>query len=130
MKLLRVFLNYLKWHYGKGILTAFSLWKNLTIFLFDYFSIRSLLGNFFTPWRRLTESYPRWYEFKDFFSSFVINTLMRIVGIIIRFFTIVFGSICIILFILSFPFALFIWIITPLLALTLVISGLILIIFG
>lgn len=130
MKFLQVILGYIEWHYGKAIITAFSLWRNLTNFLFNYFSIRNLFGNFFRPWRRLTEKYPKWYEFKDFISSFLVNTLMRIVGVIIRSFAIVFGIVCIALFIILFPFALIAWFVLPIAILALAIAGLILIIFG
>lgn len=129
MKYLQVFWGYLVWHYGKAILSSFSLWKNLTVFIFNFFSIKYLLGNFFTPWKRLNESYPKWYEFKEYFSSLILNTLMRIVGMIIRFFTIIIGLFCTIIFIISFPLALFIWIITPLIILFLIVIGIILITF-
>jgi len=130
MGTLQVFLRYLKWHYSKAIVSSFLLWQTLLIFLFNFFSIKTLLGNFFTPWKRMYERYPKWYEFKEYFSSLVINTMMRIVGIIIRFFTVTFGLICILIFIVLFPAALILWLLLPFIIVGLFALGLLLIING
>ena len=130
MKFMLVFLDYLLWHYGKGIRSSFLLWKNLTAFLFNYFSIKSLFGNFFTPWRRLSDAYPKWYQFKDFFSTLISNALMRIVGVIIRSFVLFFGLLIIGVFIIFYPVALAVWLLIPPAIVFALILGIILIIFG
>jgi hypothetical protein len=130
MKFLQVFAEYLKWHYSKAVISAFYLWKNLTVFFFNYFSIKILFINFFSPWRRMSEYYPKWYQFKEFFSAILLNTLMRIVGVIIRIPVIIFGSVFVFLFAVSFPIFLLLWLVLPLLIVGLMIIGVIWIIFG
>ncbi len=130
MKSLQVFLKYFKWHYGKAIIASISLWKNLTLFLFSFFSIKTLILNFFTPWRRISDSYPKWYNFKEYFSTLLTNTLMRIVGMFIRFFVIIFGLICTFIFLILYPVALLIWLVLPVAILTIILAGITLIIIG
>lgn len=130
MKSLQVFFKYFKWHYGKAITASISLWKNLALFLFNFFSIKTLILNFFTPWRRISDSYPKWYNFKEYFSTLLMNTLMRIVGMFIRFFVIVFGLIFTFVFVISYPAALLIWLILPIIILTIILAGTTLIIIG
>lgn len=128
MKPLQVFFKYFKWHYGKAIAASVSLWKNLALFLFSFFSIKTLFLNFFTPWRRISDSYPKWYNFKEYFSTLIMNTLMRIVGMFIRFFVIIFGLICTFIFIIFYPAALLIWLVLPVAILTIILTGITLII--
>lgn len=130
MKSLQVFFKYFKWHYGKAIASSVSLWKNLALFLLNFFSIKTLVLNFFTPWKRIYDSYPEWYNFKEYFSTLIMNTLMRIVGMFIRFFVIIFGLICTFIFIISYPFALLTWLVLPVIILTIILAGITLIIIG
>jgi hypothetical protein len=130
MKFVLVFWDYLLWHYTKGIKASFMLWKNLTVFLYNFFSIRSLFGNFFTPWRRLADNYPKWYRFSEFFSTVLMNGLMRIVGMFIRFFVLLFGLLIILIFIILYPVALVIWLLLPPAIILAILSGIVLIIFG
>ncbi|MFA6227061.1 MAG: hypothetical protein WC631_01085 [Candidatus Paceibacterota bacterium] len=130
MKFLLVFWRYLLWHYSKGVKASFLLWENLTSFLYNFFSIRSLLGNFFTPWRRLSDIYPKWYEFKEFFSTFLTNGLMRIVGMFIRFFVLLFGFTVILIFILLYPVAFIVWLLLPPAIIFMILAGIVLIING
>ena len=130
MKFMLVFFDYLLWHYSKGVKASLLLWKNLTVFLFNFFSIRDLVFNFFTPWRRLNDTYPKWYKFGEFFSTLAINIMMRIVGVFIRFFVLLFGLIVLIVFILLYPVALLAWLILPLAIVSSILAGIVLIIFG
>ena len=130
MKFLTTFLGYLKWHYGKALVTTFSLWKNILFFLFAFFSIKSLLGNFFTPWKRLADSYPKKFNLKIYFFTFLANTIMRTVGIILRSIIIIIGLASCLLFIMLLPISLVIWLALPIITAYLIIDGLVLIFFS
>ncbi len=130
MKFLKTYLGYLKWHYGKALITTFSFWKNILVFLFVYFSIGPLFGNFFTPWKRLADSYPEKFSFKTYLSAFLANTIMRTVGMVLRLIIILFGVACCIAFIIFLPISIVIWLALPLIIIFLIVSGLILIIFS
>ena len=135
MNFLKTILGYLKWHYGKALFATFTLWKNILIFLLHFFSLKSLFANFFTPWRRLTENYPSKFDLdsatlQKYVSTFTINTIMRIFGMIFRTFAIIFGLLCCLAFILILPLTLGFWLILPILIIGCLLLGLILIFFS
>lgn len=135
MNFLRTIFGYLKWHYGKALFATFTLWKNLLFFLLRFFSLKSLLTNFFTPWRRLTESYPKKIgldseTLQKYISTFIVNTIMRIWGMIFRTFAILLGLICCLIFILILPLTLGFWLILPILIIGSLLFGLALIFFS
>lgn len=130
MKFITTFFGYLKWHYGRALITTFSFWKNILFFIFAFFSIQALLGNFFTPWKRLADSYPDKFNLKIYFSTFILNTIMRTVGILLRSIIILIGLTCCIVYILFLPISLIIWLTLPAIVSFLIIYGVILIIFS
>lgn len=130
MEFLKTFLGYLKWHYSKALIATFSLWKNILYFLFNFFSIRSLLGNFFTPWKRLADSYPKKFDLKVYFFTFIVNIITRIVGMILRSIIIFIGLACCVIYIIFLPVTLVLWLALPPIMIFLIIYGLILIIFS
>lgn len=130
MKFIIVFLRYLKWHYSKALLTTFSFWKNILIFLFNYFSIKNLVGNFFTPWKRLADNYPKRIDIKIYFFTFLTNTIMRIFGMFLRLIIILIGLAVCGIFITLLPVAIVVWLLLPLAIIFLIVFGLILIFFS
>ncbi len=135
MNFLKTIFGYFKWHYGKALFSTFILWKNLLFFLVHFFSLKSLFTNFFTPWRKLTENYPQNFDlssetFKKYISTFTVNTIMRIFGMILRTFAILIGLVCCLSFILILPATLVFWLILPFLIISLLLFGLILIFFS
>ncbi len=123
VKLLIIFFGYLKWHYSKALVAVFSFWKNLLVFLFNFFSIKNLLGNFFTPWKRLADSYPERFDIKAYFFAFIANMIMRIVGMILRSIVVFIGLVCCAIFIICFPLALLIWFALPIIIAILIMYG-------
>ena len=128
MRYLNIFLGYLKWHYGKALVAVFTFWKNILIFLFNYFSIKSLLGNFFTPWKRLVDSYPKNFNLQAYFFAFIANAIMRVVGMIFRSVVLIIGLTCCAIFIILLPISLVVWLVFPFIIAWLILYGLILII--
>ena len=109
MELITTFFGYLKWHYSKALIATFAFWKNILIFLFNFFSVKSLIGNFFTPWKRLADNYPKKFNLKTNFFIFLVNTIMRTVGIILRSVLIFLGLTCCLVYIIFLPVSLLIW---------------------
>ena len=130
MKFLITFLGYMKWHYGKALMTTFAFWKNILIFLFNFFSIKSLSGNFFTPWKRLADNYPKNFDLKIYIFTFLVNSIMRTVGVILRSIIIFIGLAFCIIYIILLPVTLLVWLVLPLIIVFLIGSGLVLIIFS
>ncbi len=135
MNFLKTILGYLKWHYGKALFATFSLWRNLLFFLLRFFSLKSLFANFFMPWKRLTESYPKDFgldseTLKKYFNTFIVNIIMRFFGMIFRTFAILIGLLCCLTFILILPLTLAFWLVLPVLIIGSLLFGLILILFS
>lgn len=130
MNLIKTFLGYLKWHYGKALLTTFAFWKNILFFLYNFFSIKSLTGNFFTPWKRLADTYPKKFNLKIYLFTFLVNSLMRIFGVILRSIIIVVGLLFCITYIALLPVTLLFWLALPLIIIFFIVSGLILMFFS
>lgn len=130
MNIITTILGYLKWHYGKALMTTFTFWKNILIFLYNFFSIKSLTGNFFTPWKRLADAYPKKFNLKVYFFTFLVNSIMRIVGVILRSIIILIGFLFCLIYIALLPVTLLFWLALPLIIIFLIGSGLILIFFS
>lgn len=105
--------HYTIWHYTKGIYEVFIVWKNIIWFTNQFFSIKLLLKTFFKPWKRLHEKHYRSEGVGEFFTNIMINTLMRIVGMVMRSIVIVLGLACMLLAIFSGLFLFGIWFLLP-----------------
>ena len=128
MQIFLIILGYLKWHYGQGISSLTNIWKNFLYFISEFFSIKLLFKNFFDPWKRMTDNYPKSFDLKEYSYIFLVNLIVRIVGIIMRTFLIIIGLTCYILMILLYPIVLVTWIFLPLIIFCLIVTGLFLII--
>lgn len=114
MRFVTVLGHYFIWHYGRAVRDLTRIYKNLIVFTFNFFSVPILVASFFAPWRRMGEDYPeRSIEPFDYFSVFLVNLIMRLVGISMRGIVIVLGMIFTILLTLSYPLVLLFWLILP-----------------
>jgi hypothetical protein len=114
MRFATVLGHYFIWHYGRAIRDLTRIYKNLIAFTFNFFSVPILVASFFAPWRRMGEDYPeRSVEPFDYFSVFLVNLIMRLVGIVMRGIVIVLGMAFTLLLILSYPLVLLFWLILP-----------------
>lgn len=82
---------YAYWHYTRGISDLLQNLKNIVRFAFGFFSIPILLRTIFAPWERMGESYKKGFDLESWMETFILNTLMRFVGFVIRFITIILG---------------------------------------
>lgn len=115
--------NYIFWHYSSALVAWWQIYVNCLWFLSHFFSISILFRTLFAPWRRLAESYPTGFSPQASAETFVINSLMRLVGFAIRVIFIASAW-----FVLALAFALgwltlAFWLAAPLLAATLFIVG-------
>jgi len=125
MRFVVIFANYLIWHYGRAIADLTHIYGNLIRFTFNFFSLTILLRSYFSPWRRMGESYPeRSMEITAYLSVFTVNMIMRCVGIFMRTIIIIIGLMATILVIVSYPLILLTWLILPLLVVFFFLVGL------
>ena len=79
-----VVINYLKWQYTEGIAEFIRIWGNLLWFFYHFFSVPDLTRTFFQPFKRLQEGYGRGLDIQRYMETFILNFVMRIVGMIVR----------------------------------------------
>ena len=87
----RLFLSGILWHYTKAYKEIFILFKRSIWFVFHLFSIKDLTRTLFLPWQQLGERYQGGFHLGRWFESLVVNTLMRIVGFVVKAFVILTG---------------------------------------
>lgn len=122
-----MFPAYLRWHYGRALISLSWIWGNLLWFLYYFFSIPVLFSTWIAPWRRLDESYSDDRNLSEKGETLIVNLLMRVVGFILRSFMLAFGLLACFLVAVLFVPAFLLWLLWPLLILFLFIDGIVLI---
>lgn len=118
--------NYFVWHYTRAYRELIHIEKNILWFLFHFFSLPELTRTLFSPWKRLGENYGSIFDTEEFFAALVTNSLMRIVGIVMRAIIIGAGSIVLIVALVGSFIAVFVWTLLPLIIIFAFITGLVL----
>ena len=118
-----IFLQYLSWQFWEVPKNILLGWKNFLKFGLNYFSIFLLLKTLFSPWRRYTWAYPRGFDIGKYLEVFISNLISRILGLILRVFLIIIGTLTEI-FIIFAGLAVFLaWLILPILLIAGLIFG-------
>lgn len=105
-------ITYLLWHYSIAWEDLFRLYRNLAWFLWNFFSIRILAETLIAPWHRRKERPEK--DTAGILGSFILNSILRLVGFFIRTLTILVGLLTLILFSLLFALFLILWPFLPL----------------
>lgn len=85
MSILKVFRDYLIWHYTSAYIDIFHIWWNYIWFVNHIFSVPDVLRSWISPFKRLQEDKVNLLKNpEDFFANLFVNIVMRIVGTIIR----------------------------------------------
>ena len=111
------FLAYVRWHYSQGLSELLEVARNILWFVAHFFSFKLLLSTLFNPWRRLGESYGQGFNLSAFASAFIVNTLMRVIGLATKLLVLGVGLAAYLSVALFFVALFLIWILAPLLLL-------------
>ncbi len=84
MQYLSLIGNYLVWHYTRGYYDLTENASNLFYFLYHFFSIPELMRTFFSPWKNFNEGHASVQTSAEYLSLITINSILWIVGIILR----------------------------------------------
>jgi len=85
--------NYISWHYSQALKDITRVWTNFLWFFFNFFSIGLLAKTFFAPWKRITEGRNReGFHMEDIAEVLVTNTVMRLIGAMMRSILIIVGT--------------------------------------
>ena len=123
MKILSFTLQYAVWHYSRALFDIIGIIQNFVWFLYHYFSLPILARTFFTPWRRMNILHEKREGFNTFFSSLVVNIMMRLVGIIMRIIIILIGIFAIFAMSAFGIIFLIFWLFLPFIILALFVAG-------
>jgi len=123
MRLIPILVHYVWWHYTTAIADLVRNYLDLASWLENFFSLGHLSRNLFSPWRRLGEEYPEHFDLEAFFTALVVNTLMRLVGVVIRLVILLIGLVSVVLSFILFVIILGAWLAMPLILIFLIVLG-------
>jgi hypothetical protein len=105
--------SYISWHYSKAFLNIYGIFFNFLWVTYRFFSIPLLFKTFFAPWHHLDSQYGKALDVENIFGTFIVNTLMRLVGMFIKLGVLCVGVTCLLLvFIFEIIFFL-LWTVLP-----------------
>ncbi len=116
-------LYYIEWHYSRALYDIVGIIKNFIWFFYEFFSIPLLLKTYFSPFHRLGEQYAHSIDLGKWAETFIVNSLMRVVGVFLRTFIILCGVCCIGITISTGLILLFSWMVAPLCVVFLILYG-------
>lgn len=122
--------SYAHWHYGQAFRDMYRVWTNLIWFVFNFFSIATLISTFFQPFKRLDEGYPKGFDPAAWIQTLIVNVLMRFVGAMVRATLILIGLFFALLVSLGGLLVFAVWIIMPVFIVAIVVLGMYLLIHG
>lgn len=123
-----LFASYLIWHYGTAWADMIRVGQNLLWFVYHVFSVPVLLKTFFSPWKRLTEE-PKGNILTDtqgVVDAIIVSTLMRIAGIMARFFMLAVAAALLAVLFIAGAALLLVWAVMPVLPVVLFLWGFVL----
>lgn len=91
-------LYYIRWHYTLALLDMVRIVGNFIWFFYEFFSIPLLLKTLFTPFERITDDRKKRHklDFEAMGEAVLVNTIMRIVGMMLRLTLVLLGVLCIV----------------------------------
>jgi len=113
MSVISLLKSYIGWHYSLALAAWWRIYTNCLWFLFNFFSVSILIRTLFSPWRRLTESYPTSFAPGAAAEILIINLLMRAVGLVIRTVFILFAGLTLTIAFFLGWLALVFWLVAP-----------------
>jgi len=117
-------LHYTQWHYSKGVSDLLGVIQNFLWFFYHFFSIPTLLGTFFSPFQRLGEGYSKTFDPGQWAETFVLNSMMRIIGAVLRTMLIAMGVVSLAFTAVAGLVFFLVWLLAPLFVLFLIGAGL------
>lgn len=123
MGMVNLGVSYTLWHYGRGIADLVRVWKDFLVFVVNFFSLPQLAVTLFAPYRRLGEKSGSGFDPAELLSRLFVNTVMRLLGLVIRVVIIAIGFLAVLITAIVAPALFLFWLIAPPLALVLFLLG-------
>jgi hypothetical protein len=115
--------SYFTWHYGRAFAEIWNTCTNYIWAVWHFFSVPLLFKTFFSTWRKLDVGYGRGLDIENFIGPFIVNSLMRLVGMILRAVIICIGLLGIVVVFLFGIAVTVVWIFLPVIIVYLIWQG-------
>lgn len=110
-------MEFLVWHYTKGLEYYVTTWTSYFDWINHYFSLSILITSLFAPWKRLiVEDKSPGFNFTRFFENLMFNLISRCIGAVVRFTLFWVGILFITLTFLGGILGLVFWVVLPFLS--------------
>jgi ATP-dependent Clp protease ATP-binding subunit ClpC len=107
-------MEFLTWHYSKGLEFYINWWLSYFNWINNYFSLALLIKTLFAPWKRLIEvDTSPGFNIKREFETLMFNIISRVMGAIVRFILFWVGIVLIFMTFLGGIFGMFFWVAFP-----------------
>ncbi len=129
MNILSVMKNYSVWHYSTAYVDFVHIWWNYFWFINHLFSVPDVFLSLFAPFKRLQEAKPNLLLHpEEFFSSLIVNLIMRIVGFFLRAIILMIALLCFLTVLIGGLLFVITWTILPILVVEFFLSGILLLV--
>lgn len=108
-----VVLAFIYWYLAVAPRGIIAIWGDYLTANLNYFSVAFLLRTLLAPWHRDTETYEGGFDLTRYLRAAIVNTISRIVGLLIRATTILIGLVAEAGIFASGLLALFLWFLAP-----------------
>jgi hypothetical protein len=105
--------DYMLWHYGAGLIAFVRVYKNFWWFLVQFFSIPQLSTSLLAPYKRMTERRGSLLDLEWLVGFIIINSMSRLLGLVIRLVIIFVGLLCLVAFSLTALISYGLWLVAP-----------------
>ncbi len=108
-----IFFSYVHWHYLQGFGELVGVFGNVLWFIKNFFSFNLLTHTLFALWRRMGESYVAGFNLENLVETFIVNSLMRVVGFVSRVVVLLVGVLSYGVISLLFLLVMMLWLLLP-----------------
>lgn len=108
-----IILLWLYWHFIEAPKQIFRGWKNILVFIWNYFSVSLLFKTLFSYWHQYHWYYPRGFDIGKYLEVFFSNMISRVLGAIMRIFMIFLGTVVQLIFFVAGMVILITWLAMP-----------------
>lgn len=119
--------DYARWHYTTALRSGFHLWMNFVIYISHQFMIGLHARTLFSPWHRMTETRSKKWNWEDWATTVLVNSVSRFLGFFLRSIIILSGLSLIFLLGIGLFVGYVVWLLAPVVVTAMIVTGAILI---
>jgi len=119
-----ILFEFVYWYYVRAPATIWRIWRDFVVFFFDFFGFRQHLRTLFRPWHAMVLRNEGSSRLQMFFFALFSRILGSAMGFFVRIITLIFGSVLLLITLVSLPLLEIAWIFLPVGVVVLFVRGL------